>query len=509
MGHIRPSRIITSVRFRRRPLTKEELQWEADHVWDESEDEEPFQDSGSEYNPSERESSESEVETNYFSDIDENGEESNVTNNDGIPDNTQNHNVPNPRTPNQLSWRVPDDNYIPRKALPPSNNSPATVLAAVNRSSSQLEVFLKLFPRCLFMFISQSTNERLNILNKTKHAKIDHTDPSEMMIVIGSLLVMSYNRVPNMQLYWSTNKSMGNEALKSAISRDRFLVLLSKLYFNNPSKPPDANKTYYIDEVVSCLKKTFIASRSDSSYQSIDESMAKFKGRSALKQYMPLKPIKRGIKIWQRCDALTGYVYDLNIYAGKETEQVEGTLGERVVAKLCDTIQNANVALCFDRFFTSVNLMTNIQFPAFGTCNSNRKSLPDFGKKLKERGAMEVYCSDTGLLATKILFWDGLNMSKFPVFWEGAGFIRYLEEARKNWSNFRDAPLQYNSRNPIQTRRFFDVKRQEHPSYGIMPECYFPHSVRNPLNRLHLGVGWDVHDGVGSKELGKHFRLRL
>lgn len=150
--------------------------------------------------------SESEVEINHFSDIDENGEESNVSNNDSTPDNTQNHIVPNPRSPNQITCRVPDNNYFPRKALPPCNNSLPTVLAAVNRkSSSELDVFLKLFPRNLFIFIFQCTNKRLNILNNTKHAKIDHTDPPKIMIVIGSLLVMSYNRVPNIQLYWPTN----------------------------------------------------------------------------------------------------------------------------------------------------------------------------------------------------------------------------------------------------------------------------------------------------------------
>ena len=56
--------------------------------------------------------------------------------------------------------------------------------------------------------------------------------------------------------------------------------------------------------------------------------MTKFKGRSALKQCMPMKPVKRGIKLWTRCDGKTGYVYDTNIYTGKGTTQVDGTLGK-------------------------------------------------------------------------------------------------------------------------------------------------------------------------------------
>lgn len=89
---------------------------------------------------------------------------------------------------------------------------------------------------------------------------------------------------------------------------------MSKMYFNHPEQPSNPSKTYYMDEVVNCLKYTFLNGRGESPVQSLDESMAKFKGRSSLKQYMPLKPIKRGIKIWERCDSKSGYAYDFNIY---------------------------------------------------------------------------------------------------------------------------------------------------------------------------------------------------
>ncbi len=34
--------------------------------------------------------------------------------------------------------------------------------------------------------------------------------------------------------------------------------------------------------------------------------MIKFQGRSTLKQYMPLKPIKRGIKVWMLGESHNG-----------------------------------------------------------------------------------------------------------------------------------------------------------------------------------------------------------
>lgn len=108
-----------------------------------------------------------------------------------------------------------------------------------------------------------------------------------------------------------------------------------------------------------------------------------------------------GMKFWQRCDSLSRYIYDFDIYSGKETEQVEGTLGERVVTKLALTIKSSNVTLCFDRYFTSVQLLNNLQFPAVGTCMANKKKLPELKKKLEKKGDYKFYCSNTGLLLSQ------------------------------------------------------------------------------------------------------------
>ncbi|XP_072377750.1 uncharacterized protein [Diabrotica undecimpunctata] len=143
------------------------------------------------------------------------------------------------------------------------------------------------------------------------------------------------------------------------------------MYFASPRKPTEALKTYYIDDVVQCLKGIFQKYRQDNSFQSIDESMTKFKDRSSLKQYMPLKPVKRGIKMWLRSDSFTRDTYDFNIYTSRDTEYVEVTLGERVVNKLISTAKERDITFCFDRFFTSVCLLENLQYAAIGICNQN------------------------------------------------------------------------------------------------------------------------------------------
>ena len=245
------------------------------------------------------------------------------------------------------------------------------------------------------------TNMRLEMQKSSSIGKkepyLDDTSAEEMMIVMECILVMCYNRVAAMHMYWSTKKSLGNSAISDGISRNRFQKIFSKLYFSDPNKPQDATKTYFLDKILTCLKSNFINTRSDSTYQSIDKSMTKFKGRSSLKQYMLLKPIKRGIKLWTRCDACTGYVYDTNIYCGKESEKVEGTLGECVVKKFVEAVCN-DVVLIFDRFFTSTNSLNSIGFPAVGTYNENRKNVAKLCEKFTEKGESEMACCKEGLL---------------------------------------------------------------------------------------------------------------
>ena len=63
--------------------------------------------------------------------------------------------------------------------------------------------------------------------------------------------------------------------------------------------------------------------------------MIPFKRRSSMKQYSPLKPVKRGFKVWAIADAWNGYMDDL--YTGA-TGGREIALGEKVVLKLSDYV---------------------------------------------------------------------------------------------------------------------------------------------------------------------------
>ena len=275
----------------------------------------------------------------------------------------------------------------------------------ITLSTSILDIFLQLFPYSLLLQVAYYTNKRLDIFQKakSKRKKIVPTDAYEIMKLLGCFFVMSYNRLPSINNYWSKHKSMENSPMKSAFSRDRFKLIMSKLYLAEPDKPQQASKLYYVEDLLSCLKSTFMKYRQNSPFQSIDESMTKFKGRCSFKQYLPMKPVKRGIKLWMRCDPHSGYTYDVNVYTGKNDGDPCSSLGEKVVKTLLSTIPDGDdVTLALDRFFTSVHLMDTIRYPAVGTVIKSRRNLPVLKEKLS-RGDCEFRCNINGILAVRWL----------------------------------------------------------------------------------------------------------
>lgn len=134
--------------------------------------------------------------------------------------------------------------------------------------------------------------------------------------------------------------------------------------------------------------------------------MIKFKGRSTLKQYQPMKPTKRGYKVWVRADE-EGYVCQFQVYTGRVTNKVERDLGGRVVRDLLpDYLKNKGYEVYFDNFFTSVPLMKSLKgmnIYSCGTSRNGRKYFPeDFSNdKLMKRGQHEWRSTEDSLVAMK------------------------------------------------------------------------------------------------------------
>lgn len=229
------------------------------------------------------------------------------------------------------------------------------------------------------------------------------TNNEEIRALLGLIIMMGLNPLTDVELFWSTDDFYNNPGISQVMTLKRYKKLIENFHVNNPNtelerSDPNYDKLAKIRPLIGILNNNFSSLCSQSSSQSIDESMVKFKGRSSMKQYMPNKPIKRGYKIWARCDSESGYLYSFDIYTGKatSTDENSGGLGYRVVMDLCRNVQPYTL-MAFDNFFTSLPLLEMLHHKniyAVGTIRVNRKGLP--GEITAKRGTRDPMCLKPG-----------------------------------------------------------------------------------------------------------------
>ena len=138
----------------------------------------------------------------------------------------------------------------------------------------------------------------------------------------------------------------------------RFREISRNLHFVNndnlaPRGDPLHDRLGKVRPLIDHLSSKFCSLYDPSKDVAVDEAMIKFQGRFGLKQYMPMKPIKRGIKVWVLGDSTNGYFSRFQVYTGRQENREVG-LGAHVVKTLTKDLKNNYHHVYFDNFFTSV-----------------------------------------------------------------------------------------------------------------------------------------------------------
>ena len=211
--------------------------------------------------------------------------------------------------------------------------------------------------------------------------KVWTTDAAEIRAYMGFMILMGINHLPKIRDYWSVNPYFRYALVVDRITHDRFEEITRYLHFiDNDSLPSRGEEGYSrlqkVDPVITALKNNF-QSYYPHCEVSIGEAMIPFKGPSTMKQYVLLKPVKRGF-MWAMADAVNGYMYDFDVYTGAKGDRDMG-LGEKVVLTLAESIKERHHQLYFDNFFTSISLLSKLLAQGTygcGTIRTNRKHYP-------------------------------------------------------------------------------------------------------------------------------------
>eukprot|EP00102_Acyrthosiphon_pisum_P023364 XP_016660574.1 PREDICTED: piggyBac transposable element-derived protein 4-like [Acyrthosiphon pisum] len=212
-----------------------------------------------------------------------------------------------------------------------------------------------------------------------------NTNIEELKAFLGLLIYMGYHELPGIRLYWSNDPNFYCDRVAKVMPVKQFLKLLRCIHLNDNSKMPqrqsqEFDKLFKIRPMLSHLQEKYKTMYKPSRHLAVDESMVAFKGRSSMKQFMPLKPIKRGFKVWALADSQSGFLLNFDVYTGKKSDgNVEYGLGENVVISLTDTLKNKFYCIYFDNFFTSIPLISKLLnggLFACGTFRVNKKFYP-------------------------------------------------------------------------------------------------------------------------------------
>ena len=108
---------------------------------------------------------------------------------------------------------------------------------------------------------------------------------------------MGIHDLPALRNFWSSDPVLKVDGIADVMMSKRFKKLLENIHCNNnETKKPRDHAEYdklhkvrpFIEKVLRNCKDNY----EPSSFLSVDESMIPFKGRSSMKQYMPMKPVK-------------------------------------------------------------------------------------------------------------------------------------------------------------------------------------------------------------------------
>lgn len=192
---------------------------------------------------------------------------------------------------------------------------------------------------------------RTNLYSTQKTSSSINTTVLEMETFIGIHIYSGIVKMLSYRMYWSDCTWF--DIIANAMSRNRFEKLRNNFHLNDnqnlcPRNHINYDKLFKIRPFIDAFRKNCLLTE-PAEFNSIDEFIIPFKGRSNLKQYNKNKPHKWGFKGFARCSG-SGIMYDFQIYTGKNTitKSELGISGDIVKTLVENVPRHNNYKVIFD-----------------------------------------------------------------------------------------------------------------------------------------------------------------
>ncbi|XP_068098284.1 piggyBac transposable element-derived protein 4-like [Hyperolius riggenbachi] len=286
------------------------------------------------------------------------------------------------------TWEPP--NYAAPN-IPPFTATAGVSVPIVNQAP--IDIFQLFMTEAMWEHLVEQTNlfalqfladHPTNYITRKWHP----TNVPEMKAYVGLTLSMSITPKPQIKMYWSRDLYHTAPLYPAIMRRQRFELLFFHLNDNTQSvnhTDPDHDRLFKLRPLLTHLSAVFMDVYTPHREIAVDESLVPFHGRLSMKQYIPSKRARCGVKIYRACESGTGYTFTFKIYEGKDSilqpagcPEYISTSG-KIVVDLLNPLLHQGYHVYLDNFYTSVPLfkfLFSVQTGTCGTVRANRKGLP-------------------------------------------------------------------------------------------------------------------------------------
>jgi len=288
---------------------------------------------------------------------------------------------------------VPDNIPVPQ---PQQRERPPMPMPIPTKPKlSVLDAFEQYFDKEVYKLICDQSNKY--------HASHGHTSqPFDRALLAKFFAVLIsaglQGRQKRTREWWSENPAYNFLFAQQNMTRTEFETCLRYLHFTQHEFDPTVNdRAYKVRPFLDIMRERFKSVYRIGQHVTIDEAMIPLKSRLRLKQFIPSKPDRWGVKMWVLADSKSGYVQTFQLYQsdkGYDPAAVPEYLisPSQVVFHLMQDagLLDENRIVYTDNLFTSVGLAHELlkrRTHLVGTMRKRRKHFP-FGKvtPTKQRG---------------------------------------------------------------------------------------------------------------------------
>lgn len=363
----------------RKPLTQKELEDIANHLFDESEEENEvyFPSSDSEFSAEEIEQHTEHSDTEQENSSD-NSQEENLSTEEFFVG--KNKSTKWRKTKCRASSKTKKINIV---------KVPAGITQRARGIENELTALFQIIDISMIDNILKYTNMYIDQLRVNHQYSRDrdckNIDRHELMAYLGLLYLIGIKKShhANVKEIFASDGT-GMQITRAVMSYKRFLFITRCLRFDDKNTRVERRKIDKLAAIRSFFE-TFVNNCKSafnlSEYTTIDEMLHPFRGRCSFIQYIPSKPAKYGIKIFALCDARNFYTSNLEIYCGKQPDGpfAASNSPTDIVKRLVTPIENSSRNLTIDNWYTSVPLADYLltkKITVLGTMRKNKSEIP-------------------------------------------------------------------------------------------------------------------------------------